>query len=87
MFTDDTNLFNSNSNINELFENVNKELAKVADWCFANKLSINTSKTKYIHFFINKGVGVITRFKVFIILFLKRVTELKFLGVMIDKKI
>ena len=50
MFTDDTNLFNSNSNINELFENVNKELAKVADWCFANKLSINTSKTKYIHF-------------------------------------
>ena len=43
MFADDTNLFYSNSNINELFENVNKELANATDWCFANKLSINTN--------------------------------------------
>ena len=51
MLGDDTNLFYSNSNINELFENVNKEL--VNSWCLANKESINTSKTKCI-FFINK---------------------------------
>ena len=53
MLGDDTNLFYSNSNINELFENVNKELANVNGWCLANKESINTSKTKCI-FFINK---------------------------------
>ena len=40
MFADDTNLFYSNNSISELFENVNKELANVTDWCFANKLSI-----------------------------------------------
>ena len=36
MFTDDTYLFYSNSNINELFENVNKELSNVTDWRFLN---------------------------------------------------
>ena len=36
MFTDDTNLLYSNSNINELFENVNKELSTVTDWRFLN---------------------------------------------------
>ena len=40
MFEDDTNLFYSNNSISELFENVNKELANVTDWCFANKRSI-----------------------------------------------
>ena len=53
MLGDDTDLFYSNSNINELFENVNKELANVTGWCLANKESINISKTKCI-FFINK---------------------------------
>ena len=47
MFADDINLFYSNSNVNELLENANKELANVTDWIFANRLSINTSKTKY----------------------------------------
>ena len=50
MFADDTNLFYSNSYINELFENANKELAKATDLCFGNKLLINTSKTKCLFF-------------------------------------
>ena len=41
MFADDTNLIYSDSK----FEKVNKELTNVTDWCLANKLSINTSKT------------------------------------------
>ena len=44
MFAVDTYIFYLNSNINELFENVNKELANVTNWCVSNKLSINTSK-------------------------------------------
>ena len=47
MFVDDTNLFNSDSNIGNLFETMNKELRKVANWFKANKLSLNISKTKY----------------------------------------
>ena len=35
--------------MNELCENVNKELAKVTDWLFANELFINTSKKIFFH--------------------------------------
>ena len=44
LFAVDTNIFYSNSNIKELFENVNKEVADVTNWCVTNKLSNNTSK-------------------------------------------
>ena len=54
MLADDTNLFFSTSNVIELFENVNKELANVTDKCFANKWSIKASKTNCI-FFINNA--------------------------------
>ena len=47
MFADDTNLFISDFNIGNLFETMNEELRKVANWFKANKLSFNISKTKY----------------------------------------
>ena len=50
MFADDTNLFISDSNIENLFETVNEELRKVAIWFEASKLSLNISKTNYYLF-------------------------------------
>ena len=50
MFADDTNLFISDFNIEDLFETMNKELRKVANWFKANKLPLNFSKTKYFLF-------------------------------------
>ena len=47
MFPDDANLFISDSSIKSLFETMNKELRKVANWFKANKLSLNIYKTKY----------------------------------------
>ena len=47
MFADDTNLFISDSNIGSLFETMNEELRKVANWFKASKLSLNIVKTKY----------------------------------------
>ena len=46
IFADDTNLFISDSKIENLFETMNKELRKVATWFKANELSLNVSKTK-----------------------------------------
>ena len=43
----DSNLFIYDSNIEILFETMNKELRKVAAWFKANKLSLNISKIKY----------------------------------------
>ena len=45
MFVDDTNLFISNSKIENLFETIIEELIKVATWFKANKLSLNIYKT------------------------------------------
>ena len=50
MFADDTNLFFSHSDINLLFEKMNKELANVCNWFNANKLSLNVKKTKFSFF-------------------------------------
>ena len=50
MFADDTNLFFSNKNITTLFKTVNEELTHVNKWFKVNKLSLNSSKTKYTFF-------------------------------------
>ena len=50
MFADDTNLFYSNKDINNLFKIANEELNEINEWFRANKLSINAGKTKYIFF-------------------------------------
>ena len=47
MSADDSNLFIYDSNIEILFETMNKELRKVAAWFKAKKLSLNFSKIKY----------------------------------------
>ena len=47
MFADDTNLFISDSNIENICQTMNEELRKVANWFKTNKFSLNISKTKY----------------------------------------
>ena len=47
MFADDTDLFTSDLNIENLFETISEELRKVATWFKANNLSLNISKGKY----------------------------------------
>ena len=50
MFADDTNLFFSSYDIKTLFHIVNQELINIHEWFKANKLSLNSSKTKYVFF-------------------------------------
>ena len=50
MFADDTNVFLSHKLISTLFEIMNTELSKIADWFNTNKLSLNSTKTNYILF-------------------------------------
>ena len=59
LFADDTNLFSntcsfknnsSQNNIDQISLNINVELGKISDWMSANKLSLNTSKSKFIIF-------------------------------------
>ena len=90
MFADDTNLFYSHKNIETLFETVNKELININIWFQANKLSLNTKKTKFVLFHkprtkvkLPLSLPVLKINNVTI----ERVKALKFLGVIIDENI
>ena len=50
LFADDTNLFCKHHNLNNLFNNINFELGKIAVWLKINKLSLNTKITSYFLF-------------------------------------
>lgn len=47
-FADDTTLYVSHSNINELSSMAHEQLNNLFTWLCANKLCLNESKTKYI---------------------------------------
>ena len=49
-FADDTNLFISGINVDDIFSDMNCELNKISLWFKANKLSLNLTKTKYSPF-------------------------------------
>ena len=87
LFADDTNIFLSGENINELFDTMNYEIEKLLEWTIVNKLSLNVSKTHYM-IFTTKGRNVNTQRKVCINNApLERVNSTKFLGVIIDHKL
>ena len=50
MFADDTNLFYSHKNLDNLVATVNQELQKISLWLRINKLSLNIKKTHFILF-------------------------------------
>ena len=90
MFADDTDLFYSNKNIASLFKFVNNELVNTNTWFQANKLSLNSNKTKYVFFHkprkkkeipLNLPILKINQTEI------KREQSLKFLGVMVDENL
>ena len=88
MFADDTNLFSSQINNKDLFNNMNLELNKTAIWFKANKLSLNKRKTKctFFHKFRQKDnfplklPMLAINGKV-----IQRTTSIKFLGILLEE--
>ena len=50
LFEDDTSLFYSHKDPNQLIHVMNCELSKISEWLKVNKLSLNVAKTNYILF-------------------------------------
>lgn len=48
LFAVDANVFYSNTSLKTLNEVIQKEINKISDWLNINKLSVNTSKTKFL---------------------------------------
>jgi exonuclease III len=90
MFADDTNLIYSHSDIKTLFKHTNEDLTAIDKWFRANKISLNSRKTKYIFFhnsYQHENIPlklpdlIISNNKI------KRVSHLKFLGLIIDENL
>ena len=87
LFADDTSLYYSCKNTNNLENVVNTELAKISDWLSANRLSLNVAKSKLLYF-TNKNRNSLKDIKIQINgETLKEVADAKYLGVYMDNKL
>jgi Txe/YoeB family toxin of Txe-Axe toxin-antitoxin module len=87
LFADDTNVFLSGKNINDVVNRINNELLSIVEWLKANRLSLNIDKTKYMIFKPKRQIlssNVEVKLSGFAI---EEVTNIKFLGVVLDNKL
>ena len=92
MYADDTTLsstlnkFTESNNDMELCDSINSELMKINEWSTINKLSINSSKSKYMTFTSQKNFAQDLDLKIDN-LRIERVQEFNFLGIIIDAQL
>ena len=82
-FADDTTVFASDSDINNVHATVNRELVGVDNWLKANRLSLTVSKTSDMIIFNQKN-AIEIRIRDSI---LTKVSTVKFLGVTLDENL
>ena len=85
LYADDTTTVYFDSDINNLFMTVNREMLNILNWCNLNKISLNLNKTKYI-FFSKKSISLCQKqlsLKIGSIA-LEEVKCYKFLGIYVD---
>ena len=86
LFADDTSLFCTGQNPDDLVQKINIEMEKIYSWVKANKVSLNVDKTNFMLFtpkHFSRSMGNIYINGTCIM----EVTETKFLGVVIDYKL
>ena len=87
LFADDSNMFLSGKDPDDLIRTMNEEMVKVVDWLQINRLSLNLNKTHFI-LFRRKRVRVSMSIDVIIDnVKIDMVERTKFLGVMIDQNL
>uniref|UniRef100_A0A1A8GC74 Helentron 4 helitron-like transposon replicase/helicase/endonuclease n=1 Tax=Nothobranchius korthausae TaxID=1143690 RepID=A0A1A8GC74_9TELE len=84
LFADDTTFYHSGDNVEQMIEVMQKEMKKIKLWFDVNKLSLNSEKSCFMIFsntYSNDGILLnIDEINI------KRVKEVKYLGVIIDEK-
>lgn len=84
LFADDTNIYLSGNDLNELVISMEQEMVKVKEWFDINRLSLNLKKTKFMIFGNRKKddsiVLSIAGTKIM------KVREFRFLGVLLDEE-
>ena len=84
LFADDTCLVLNNANLPNLQNDLNSEIDRLQNWCNANKLTINPSKSNYL-VISPKANEVLTNCSVLLHnVSIKSITNAKYLGLQID---
>ena len=87
LFADDTNIFFSSDNYEDLFTTVNSFMSKLGSYIDANFLHINLKKSKYMVFQPPRGAFDDYFTIRYSNLALERVSEIKFLGLIVNEKL
>ena len=85
LFADDTNILLSHNNLRELINIMNLELNNVSLWFKSNKLSLNISKTHFMHFQTTRRNVTLSQNIIIDNIPLNQEEYVKFLGITIDK--
>ena len=85
LFADETSIFCSHKDANQLVSIFNNELAKIIIWLKVNKLSLNLTKTNFLIFHPRQKKVSVNAPPTLENTVIKQVTETKFLGVLIDQ--
>ena len=82
-FANDTTVFASDIDINNVHATVNRELVGVHNWLKANRLSLNVSKTSYMIISNQKNtIDIRVQDSIF-----TKVSTVKFLGITLDENL
>ena len=84
MFADDSNMFISGKDPDQLINLMNVEMIKMVDWLNLNKLSLNLKKTHFMLFCKKSDKIKLTRELLINNVVIKPADKTKFLGVIID---
>ena len=85
LFADDSNMFISGKNINDLIDTMNIEMVRMIEWLQVNKLSLNLKKTHFIVFHRKKGKMILEKDLIVDKVKISMTDKTKFLGVIIDE--
>jgi hypothetical protein len=87
LYADDTNLYITGNNINNLINLMENEMSNASDWMKVNKLSLNIEKTGFVIYHSkNKDVSQYESLKLGT-KEIQRVSVIKFLGISLDEKL
>ena len=85
LFADDSNMFVSGKNPDELVNMMNAEMTKIVNWLRTNKLSLNLKKTHFIIFHKKRGKITLQNDLIIDDVVINRTNHTRFLGVMVDQ--
>ena len=87
LFADDSNMFLSGNDPNELIKTMNIEIIKILGWLNSNKLSLNLKKTHFIIFRRQRAKLLVQEDLIVNGIKIGMTDQSKFLGVIIDKNL